>query len=75
MALLSLNLCIFNMLPLPILDGGQILILLVESTLRRDLSLRVKERMIQVGLVAIVALMALALYFDLLKSLPAVTGQ
>lgn len=75
MALLSLNLCIFNMLPLPILDGGQILILLVESTLRRDLSLQVKERMIQVGLVAIVALMAMALYFDLLKSLPAITGS
>lgn len=74
MALLSLNLCIFNMLPLPILDGGQILILLVESTLRRDLSLQVKERMIQVGLVAIVALMALALYFDLTKALPVVVG-
>lgn len=74
MALLSLNLCIFNMLPLPILDGGQILILLVESTLRRDLSLQMKERMIQVGLVAIVALMALALYFDLTKALPVVTG-
>ncbi|MEM6704686.1 MAG: RIP metalloprotease RseP [Acidobacteriota bacterium] len=75
MALLSLNLCIFNMLPLPILDGGQILILLVESTLRRDLSLQVKERMIQVGLVAIVALMALALYFDLSKALPVVVGS
>ena len=74
MALLSLNLCIFNMLPLPILDGGQILILLVESTLRRDLSLQVKERMIQVGLVAIVALMVMALYFDLTKALPAVVG-
>ncbi len=74
MALLSLNLFIFNMLPLPVLDGGQILILLIEGTLRRDLSLQMKERMIQVGLVAIVALMALALYFDLQRSLPAITG-
>jgi regulator of sigma E protease len=70
MALISLNLFILNMMPVPILDGGQILILLVESTLRRDLSLRVKERMTQVGLVLIVLLMAMALYFDLLKSLP-----
>jgi regulator of sigma E protease len=70
MALISLNLFILNMMPVPILDGGQILILLVESTLRRDLSLRVKERMTQVGLVLIVLLMAVALYFDLLKSLP-----
>lgn len=70
MALISLNLFILNMMPVPILDGGQILILLVESTLRRDLSLRMKERMTQVGLVLIVLLMAMALYFDLLKSLP-----
>jgi regulator of sigma E protease len=70
MALISLNLFILNMMPVPILDGGQILILLVESTLRRDLSLRVKERMTQLGLVLIVLLMAMALYFDLLKSLP-----
>jgi regulator of sigma E protease len=70
MALISLNLFILNMMPVPILDGGQILILLVESTLRRDLSLGFKERMTQVGLVLIVLLMAMALYFDLLKSLP-----
>ncbi|HVS62951.1 MAG TPA: site-2 protease family protein [Thermoanaerobaculia bacterium] len=70
MGLISLNLFILNMLPVPVLDGGQILILLVESTLRRDLSVRIKERMIQVGLVLIVLLMGMALYFDLMKNLP-----
>ena len=70
MGLISLNLFILNMLPVPVLDGGQILILLVESTLRRDLSVRIKERMIQVGLVVIVLLMGMALYFDLMKNLP-----
>ncbi len=69
MAMISLNLALLNMLPIPILDGGQILILLVESTLRRDLSLQMKERLMQVGLVVIVSLMAMAIYFDLSKSL------
>ena len=66
---------ILNLLPIPILDGGQILILLVESTLRRDLSLRLKERITQLGLVMIVMLMAVALYFDLSKNLPSVLSR
>ncbi len=70
MAFISLNLCILNMLPIPVLDGGQITVLLVEGTMRRDLSLRLKERITQVGLVVIVMLMAMAIYFDLSKSLP-----
>lgn len=75
MAFISLNLFIFNLFPIPILDGGQILILLVESTLRRDLPLRFKERITQVGLVMIVTLMAMAIYFDLSKNLPSVLGS
>ena len=70
MSMISLNLGILNMMPIPILDGGQISILAVESVLRRDLSIQLKERIIQVGLVAIVLLMVMALYFDLLKSWP-----
>jgi regulator of sigma E protease len=70
MAFISVNLFIFNLFPIPILDGGQILVLLVEGTLRRDLSARIKERITQVGLVMIVMLMAMALYFDLSKNLP-----
>lgn len=70
MSFISVNLFIFNLFPIPILDGGQILVLLVEGTLRRDLSVRIKERITQVGLVMIVMLMAMALYFDLSKNLP-----
>src|SRR5690606_37029808 len=47
MAGISLNLGIFNLLPIPILDGGGILILLIESVMRRDISLVVKERIVQ----------------------------
>jgi len=70
MSFISINLFIFNLFPIPILDGGQIMVLLVEGTLRRDLSTRIKERITQVGLVMIVMLMAMALYFDLSKNLP-----
>jgi regulator of sigma E protease len=70
MGFISINLFIFNLFPIPILDGGQIAILLIESTLRRDLSVQLKERITQVGLVMIVMLMAMALYFDLSKNLP-----
>ena len=50
MAAVSLNLAIFNLLPIPILDGGVILMLLVEMFMRRDLSLRVKETVFKAGL-------------------------
>ncbi len=75
MGFISINVFILNLLPIPILDGGQILILLVESTLRRDLSLRLKERITQLGLVMIVMLMAMALYFDLSRNLPSVLSS
>lgn len=75
MAFISMNLCILNMLPIPILDGGQITVLLVEGTMRRDLSLNLKERITQVGLVVIVMLMAMAIYFDLSKNLPSMLSS
>ena len=70
MASISLNLGIFNLLPIPILDGGGILILLVESVMRRDISLVVKERIVQVGLVFLVLLFAFVMFNDIQKSLP-----
>jgi regulator of sigma E protease len=69
MAGISLNLGIFNLLPIPVLDGGSILLLLFESVLRRDVSLVVKERILQVGLVFIVLLFAFVMYSDISKSL------
>ena len=50
MAAVSLNLAIFNLLPMPILDGGVMLMLLVEMLMRRDLDLRVKEAVVKGGL-------------------------
>lgn len=70
MALISISIGLLNLFPVPILDGGQIALLLVESTIRRDLSLKVKERFQQVGFFLIVALMVMVLYFDLVKNLP-----
>ena len=58
MSMVSLQLAIFNLLPIPILDGGTILMLLVEMTMRRDLSLNVKEMVFKVGFVCIMMLVA-----------------
>jgi regulator of sigma E protease len=70
MGLISISIAILNLLPIPVLDGGQITILLVESLFRRDLSLRLKERINQIGFVVIVMLMVMVLYFDLVKVIP-----
>ena len=69
MAAISLNLGIFNLLPIPILDGGVITLLLLESAMRRDISFAVKERIVQVGLVFILLLFAFVIYNDIVKSL------
>jgi regulator of sigma E protease len=67
MAMISLNLGIFNLLPIPILDGGMILFLLVESLLRRDVNEQVKERIYQVAFVCIVLFAAFIIFNDLTK--------
>jgi regulator of sigma E protease len=64
----SLQLGILNLLPIPVLDGGHILILFVEGILRRDLSERLKERVMQVGFVFLLAFMSLIIFQDVLKS-------
>lgn len=70
MAAISLQLGIFNLLPIPVLDGGHLFLLTVEGAVRRDFSLRVKERILQVGFLMIVALLVVVLYNDLAKNLP-----
>jgi regulator of sigma E protease len=71
MSMVSLNLAIFNLLPIPILDGGVILMLLVEMTMQRDLSLSVKEAVFKVGFVCIMVIVAFVIYNDISKMLPA----
>jgi regulator of sigma E protease len=67
MAAVSLNLAIFNLLPIPILDGGVILMLLVEMLMGRDLSLQVKEGVMKVGFVFLMAIVVFVLYNDISK--------
>jgi regulator of sigma E protease len=71
MSMVSLNLAIFNLLPIPILDGGLILMLLVEMVMHRDLSLTVKEAVFKVGFVFIMLIVAFVLYNDISRILPA----
>jgi regulator of sigma E protease len=70
MALISVNLGILNLLPIPILDGGHILLLSLEGIRRRDFSLTFKERFIQVGLVFLLVLFAYVMYNDVVRLLP-----
>lgn len=67
MALISLNLAVVNLLPFPILDGGHITMLAIEGALRHDLSIKAKERFIQVGFVFILVVFALVMYNDVLR--------
>ena len=69
MAMISLNLGILNLLPIPILDGGRILILGMESVVRRDFSARVMERMLGAGYVVMMVLMGTVIYMDLTRIL------
>jgi regulator of sigma E protease len=69
MAMISLNLGLLNLVPVPVLDGGHIAILAVEGLARRDLSVRVKERILMVGAALIVLLMVTAIYNDIARLL------
>lgn len=69
MALVSVNLAVLNLLPIPVLDGGQFLFLVAEGVLRRPLSLRLRERLTMVGLFLIVCLMVLAFSNDIRRLL------
>ena len=70
MAFLSVDLGILNLLPIPILDGGHVLMLAIEGSLRRDLSITVKERFVTVGLVFLLAVFGFVMYYDVVRLLP-----
>ena len=67
MAIISLQLALLNLLPIPVLDGGQITILAIEGIARRDISARVKEYVTVAGAAIIVALMVTVLYNDIVR--------
>ena len=70
MAAVSVNLAIFNLLPIPILDGGVIVMLLIEMLMGRDLSATVKEGVLKAGFVFLMAVVVFVLYNDISKILP-----
>ena len=67
MALISVNLGILNLLPIPILDGGVITMLLLESFIRRDISIAIKERIVQVGFLFLMLVFVFVMYNDISK--------
>lgn len=66
---ISLNLGIFNLLPIPIMDGGVILLLFIEGLMRREISIRVKERIYQAAFVFLVVFAAMVIYNDIAKTI------
>ena len=70
MALISLNLAVFNLLPIPILDGGLMLMLLIEGVMRRDIKQEIKERVYQAAFVFLLLFAAVVIYNDVAKTLP-----
>lgn len=67
MAVISINLGVLNLLPIPILDGGHLLFFFLEVVMRRPLDVRHREIAQQVGLVMLIGLMAFAFYNDILR--------
>lgn len=70
LSLISLQLGIINLLPIPGLDGGHIFIIFIEAIIRRDLSLKLKERIIQMGFFILILLMIFVVANDIVKRLP-----
>ncbi len=68
MAMISLQLAIFNLFPIPILDGGLMLMLLIEGVIRRDIKQEIKERVYQAAFVFLMLFAAVVIFNDVLKS-------
>jgi regulator of sigma E protease len=67
LALFSVNLAVLNLLPIPVLDGGHLVFLLIEGVRRKPLSIEARQRFMTVGLVIVLALMVLAIYNDVMR--------
>jgi regulator of sigma E protease len=75
MAVISINLGLINLLPIPVLDGGHLVFFLFEAVLRRPLPLRVRELASLAGMVLLVALMAVAFKNDVERRWDVIQGQ
>jgi regulator of sigma E protease len=68
-ALISINLGLLNLLPIPVLDGGHIIFLTMEMVMRRPVNARLREVTTRIGLAFLLALMLLATYNDIVRNL------
>lgn len=69
-AIISLQLGILNLLPIPVFDGGQIFVLMIEGLIRRDLSPKMREIWMQIGFVIFVFIIVFVILNDIVKRLP-----
>lgn len=69
MAFVSLQLAIFNLLPIPILDGGTLLLLIIEMLLQREVSVQVKETVFKLGFVFLMMVVVFVIYNDISRIL------
>ena len=67
MSMISVNLGLLNLLPIPVLDGGHIFIMAIEGAVRRDFSVQLKERMLLAGFAVMMLLMVTVIYNDLTR--------
>ena len=67
MAFLSVNLCLLNLLPIPVLDGGHVLFLVIEAVRGEALSVRAQELMLRVGVSALILLMGFVVINDIIR--------
>ena len=67
MAVISINLAILNLLPVPVLDGGLILLFLIEIVIRKPISIKKREMAQKIGLFLLILLMAIVFYNDLVR--------
>ncbi len=74
MAIISMNLAVLNLLPIPVLDGGQFVFLLGEAVRRKPLPLKLRERLTVAGLAIVGALMVFALWNDLTRLVKQIAG-
>ena len=66
-AFISINLAILNILPIPVLDGGHLLFFLIETIIRRPVSIRVREVAQQAGMFVLILLMIFVFYNDITR--------
>ena len=67
LAVLSLSLAILNILPFPVLDGGHFIIILIEGIMRREIPIKIKMAIQNVGFIILLILMAFIIYNDIIN--------